>query len=71
MEGTRHFYSLYTYPFFCRKNQLKSPTSEVKSDVHTKEIDKNATAPNSDEKYLMDDYDLDTSTTETVSDFYL
>ncbi|CAF3443228.1 unnamed protein product [Rotaria socialis] len=48
-----------------RKNQLKFPNSEVKPYVHMKEIDKNAKAVNSNENYLMNDYDLDTSTTET------
>ncbi|CAF3363963.1 unnamed protein product, partial [Rotaria socialis] len=48
-----------------RKNQLTFPNSEVKSYVHMKEIDKNAKAANSNENYLMNDYDLDTSTTET------
>ncbi|CAF4858862.1 unnamed protein product [Rotaria socialis] len=47
-----------------RKNQLTFPNSEEKSYVYMKEIDKNAKAANSNENYLMNDYDLDTSTTE-------
>ncbi|CAF2261582.1 unnamed protein product [Rotaria magnacalcarata] len=51
-----------------RKDQLKfsnSANSKVKSYVCMKETDTNPKAVNSNENYLMNDYDLDTSTTET------